>query len=305
MRAFIFPGQGSQYSGMGRKILSIFPEGRDYIKEAEKITGMDIAYLIMDAREEELKDTENTQVSVLLISFLWSKYLEKINIKPDFVAGHSLGEYSALVSGGSLSFGEALILVRERARTMKKFYGKIKGGQGAVIKVPLDKITEIVERLKNEGIITISGYNSKSQIVISGEERLLKKVSEEVKKLRGRFIPLKTSLPFHSPLMKRAEEEFKNFLTRVEFEKSHTPYISSVTGTIIEDPEKIRNTLLSQITRPVKWIQTVEKLLELGVTDFIEVGPGKTLTNLGKRDINTAEFRNVESMIFEERYERV
>ncbi|RLD14543.1 MAG: [acyl-carrier-protein] S-malonyltransferase [Caldiserica bacterium] len=305
MRAFIFPGQGSQYSGMGRKILSIFPEGREYIKEAESLIGMDISYLLLDAPEEELKDTENTQVSVLSTSFLWFKYLEKNNVRPDFVAGHSLGEYSALLSADVLSFGEALILVRERARTMKRFYGKIKGGQGAIIKLPLEKVMEIVKEFKKEGVVTVAGYNSKSQIVVSGEERILKKISEVVRSKKGRFIPLKTSLPFHSPLMQKAEEEFSHFLNRVNFRKPSITYVSSVIAEPIEEEERIREVLISQITKPVKWIQTVEKLLEMGVNKFIEVGPGRTLTNMGKRDFPNVEFKNVESMISEEKYERV
>ena len=305
MRAFIFPGQGSQYSGMGRKILSIFPEGREYIKEAESLIGMDISYLLLDAPEEELKDTENTQVSVLSTSFLWFKYLEKNNVRPDFVAGHSLGEYSALLSADVLSFGEALILVRERARTMKRFYGKIKGGQGAIIKLPLEKVMEIVKEFKKEGVVTVAGYNSKSQIVVSGEERILKKISEVVRSKKGRFIPLKTSLPFHSPLMQKAEEEFSHFLNRVNFRKPSITYISSVIAEPIEEEERIREVLISQITKPVKWIQTVEKLLKMGVNKFIEVGPGRTLTNMGKRDFPNVEFKNVESMISEEKYERV
>jgi len=259
----------------------------------------------LDAPEEELKDTENTQVSVLSTSFLWFKYLEKNNVRPDFVAGHSLGEYSALLSADVLSFGEALILVRERARTMKRFYGKIKGGQGAIIKLPLEKVMEIVKEFKKEGVVTVAGYNSKSQIVVSGEERILKKISEVVRSKKGRFIPLKTSLPFHSPLMQKAEEEFSHFLNRVNFRKPSITYISSVIAEPIEEEERIREVLISQITKPVKWIQTVEKLLEMGVNKFIEVGPGRTLTNMGKRDFPNVEFKNVESMISEEKYERV
>ena len=305
MRAFIFPGQGSQYSGMGAKILSIFPEGREYIKEAESMIGMDISYLLLDASEEELKDTENTQVSVLSTSFLWFKYLEKNNVRPNFVAGHSLGEYSALLSSGVLSFEEALILVRERARTMKKFYGKIKGGQAAIVRIPVEEVKELVEKFSKEGVVAISGYNSKSQIVVSGEERILKEIAKAVKERKGRFIPLKTSLPFHSPLMKKAEEEFSSFLNRVKFRKPSITYVSSVMAEPIEDEEKIREVLISQITKPVRWLQTVKKLNELGVDEFIEVGPGKTLTNMGKRDFPGVEFKNVEGMISEERYERV
>lgn len=305
MKGFIFPGQGSQYKGMGRAILSKYEEGYKFLKEAQKILNMDLEYLLFDADDEELKDTENAQISILLTSYIHFKYLEKNGLTPDYVAGHSLGEYSALLCANSLSFEDALILVRERARTMKKFIGDIKGVQVAVLNLKLEDVEEIVSNLQEKGVIQIAGYNSKTQIVLSLEESLLENLKSLVSEKKGRLIPLKTSLPFHSPLMQRAEDEFKKVLANFRFLRPKFGYVSSVANQEVSDGNLIKEILFNQITRPVKWIQTITKLQELGVKNFYEVGPNKVLTNLGLRDFSNLMFLNSESLFEEERYERV
>lgn len=305
MKGFIFPGQGSQYKGMGRVILSKYDDGFKFLKEAQKILNMDLEYLLFDADDEELKDTENAQISILLTSYIHFKYLEKRGLTPDYVAGHSLGEYSALLCTGVLSFDNALILVRERARIMKKFIGEIKGVQVALLNLKLEDVEEIVSYLQERGVIQISGYNSKTQIVLSLEESLLENLKNLVSEKKGRLIPVKTSLPFHSPLMQRAEDEFIKVLVNFEFLRPRFGYVSSVINEEISDGNLIKEILFNQITRPVKWLQTILKLQELGVKNFYEVGPNKVLTNLCVRDFNNLMFLNSESLFEEEKYERV
>ena len=305
MKGFIFPGQGSQYKSMGRLILSKYNEGYNFIKEAQNILNIDLEYLLFDADDEELKDTENAQISILLTSYIHFKYLEKNGLTPDYVAGHSLGEYSALLCANSLSFEDALILVRERAKIMKKFIGNIKGLQVALLNLKFEDIEEMVSNLQEKGVVQIAGYNSKTQIVLSLEENLLDDLKNLVLEKKGRIIQLKTSLPFHSPLMKKAEDEFKKVLMNFKFSKPKFGYISSVVNQEVSDANLIKEILFNQITRPVKWIQTIIKMEEVGVKNFYEVGPNKVLTNLGLRDFNNLIFLNSESLFEEERYERV
>jgi len=305
MKGFIFPGQGSQYKGMGKAILSKYEDGYSYLKEAQKILNMDLEYLLFEADDEILKDTENAQITILLTSYIHFKYLEKNGLTPDYVAGNSLGEYSALLCANSLAFEDALILIRERARTMKKFIGNIKGVQVAILNLNLDDIEEIISNLQDKGIVQIAGYNSKTQTVFSLEENLLEDLKNLVSEKRGRLIPLKTSLPFHSPLMKKAEDEFSKVLTNFNFLNPKFGYISSVTNQELSDGNLIKEVLSNQITRPVRWIQTITKMEELGVKNFYEVGPNKVLTNLGSRDFTNLVFYNSESLLENEKYERI
>lgn len=305
MKGFIFPGQGSQYKGMGRVILSKYNEGYKFLKEAQNILNIDLEYLLFDADDEELKDTENAQISILLTSYIHFKYLEKNELNPDYVAGHSLGEYSALLCANSLSFEDALVLVRERAKIMKKFIGNIKGLQVALLNLKFEDVEEIVSNLQVKDVVQIAGYNSRTQIVLSIEENLVDNLKNLVLEKKGRIIPLKTSLPFHSPLMKKAEDEFKKVLMNIRFSRPKFGYISSVVNQEVSDGNLIKEILFNQITRPVKWIQTITKMEELGVKNFYEVGPNKVLTNLGLRDFNNLVFLNSESLFEEEKYERV
>ncbi|MBC7194740.1 MAG: ACP S-malonyltransferase [Caldisericia bacterium] len=305
MRAFIFPGQGSQYKGMGEIILSKFEEGENYLRKGEDILQKDLNYLLFEADEDELKDTENAQISILLTSFLYFKFLEKKGIRPNYVCGHSLGEYSALLASDVLTFEDALLLVRERARVMKRFTGEIKGIQLAVLNLSLEEIESIIEKYQEKGVIQIAGYNSKSQVVVSMEESLHTDFKKEIESLKGRVLPLKTSLPFHSPLMKKAEDEFANVLNNTKFNSPKYLYISSVINEVIQNGDEIKKVLLNQITRPVRWIQTIDKLISFGIKEFYEVGPNKVLTNLGTRDYPNIKFINSESMIKEDIHERI
>lgn len=305
MKAFVFPGQGSQYKGMGEAILEKFPEGNEFLKKGEKVLNMDLNYLLFEADDETLKDTENAQISILFTSFLYFKYLESKGIFPDYVCGHSLGEYSSLLVSEVLSFEDALVLVRERARVMKRFTQEIKGVQVAVMNLSVHELENVIEKFQESGVIQIAGYNSKTQIVVSMENSILDEFKKEIEKLKGRVLPLKTSLPFHSPLMKKAEDEFSKILEKTKFNSPKYLYISSVTNEVIQSGEEIKRVLTNQITRPVRWIQTIDKLLSFGVNEFYEVGPNKIFTNLLLRDYKNIRVINTESWIKEGEYERV
>ncbi|MCX8095410.1 MAG: ACP S-malonyltransferase [Caldisericia bacterium] len=305
MRSFIFPGQGSQYKGMGVLLLEKFPKCEEYIRIGEEILNIDLRYLLFEADDDVLKDTENAQISILLTSYIYFKFLEKKGIIPYYVCGHSLGEYSALLVSEVLEFKDALLLVRERAKVMKKFIGEIRGVQLAVMNLNLNELEKLIELFQENGVIQIAGYNSKTQIVVSLEESLIEEFKKEVEKLRGKILPLKTSLPFHSPLMKKAEDEFRQILDKVTFNSPKYLYISSVVNEVIQNGEEIKNVLMNQITKPVRWIQTVEKLISFGVNEFYEVGPNKILTNLISKDYSNLRVLNSESIIKEDKYERV
>lgn len=305
MRAFVFPGQGSQYKGMGLILIENYPKSDEILKRGEEVLNMDLKYLLLEADDEILKDTENAQIIILITSFIYSKFLESIGIIPYYVCGHSLGEYSSLLVSEVLNFEDALLLVRERARIMKKFSNEIKGVQVAVMNLKLEDLERLIETFQERGVIQIAGYNSKTQIVVSMENSILNDFKIEVEKLKGRLIQLKTSLPFHSPLMKKAEDEFRNVLKGVKFNTPKYLYISSVVNEIIQDGEEIREVLMSQITRPVRWSQTIDKLISFGVNEFYEVGPNKVLTNLLQRDYRDLKVFNSESILSEKRYERV
>lgn len=306
MKAFVFPGQGSQYKGMGLKLPLIREDFDLIIKEAEKLVDMNLKYLLFEANDEELKDTENAQITILLTSHIYFKYLLEKGILPDFVLGHSLGEYSALLSSGVLTFEEAIVVVKERAKIMKKFASKIKGVQFALLNIPSFEIEEIVNRLKEKGVIQIAGYNGYSQFVLSLEEKLVEDLKRMVNEIKGgRIIQLKTSLPFHSPLMKEAEEEFKDFLGRFKFNNPKIKFVSTVTSEILEEGEKIKEIMYKQITSPVRWTQAIEKMRNINVNKFYEVGPNKVLSNLLKKDYSDIEVYSVESFLEKLSHERI
>lgn len=303
MRAFIFPGQGSHYKGMGATILEKFPQGEEFLRRVERLLDMDLNYILFEADDEILKDTENAQISILFTSFLFYKYLESKGILPYYVCGHSLGEYSSLLISEVLNFEDAFLLVRERAKVMKKFASEIKGIQVAIMNLNVEDLEKIVKKYQEIGVIQIAGYNSKTQIVVSMESFLLEKFKEDVDSLKGKVLPLKTSLPFHSPLMKKAEDEFRKVLENTKFNSPKFLYISSVINEVIQNGEDIKKILINQITRPVRWIQTIEKLISYGVNEFYEVGPNKILTNLLLRDYQNLKVINSESLVKEGVYE--
>ncbi|ABQ46159.1 MULTISPECIES: ACP S-malonyltransferase [Thermotoga] len=279
MKAFVFPGQGSQYSGMA-KDFSVYESSKEIFERAKKVLGFDITE-IMNGDEETLKLTENAQPSIYITSYIAFLELEKRGILPDVVAGHSLGEYTALAVAGVYDFETGLYLVRKRGEYMSKALEPGKGTMAAVIGLNIENIEEVVNSI--EGVY-IANYNSHDQVVISGLKESVEKAMEILKdKGARRVVELMVSSPFHTPFLEYAREKMKEEVEKVDFKKPRWPIVMNSTAKPTENPEEIKRNIIEQITGPVLWKQSVDTMKEMGVTEFIEVGPKTVLKNLCRR----------------------
>lgn len=275
--AFVFPGQGAQYVGMGKELFEKYrARVEPFYQQAREALGFDLQELIFHGPEEKLRLTEFAQPAILLDSVI---KFELLGPRPDYAAGHSLGEYSALVCAEVLSLEDGLRLVRLRGRLMQAAVPVGEGGMVAILKLDYPTVREICDQTGAE----IANYNSPEQIVISGRKQAVLKAKELAEAARGKGIELAVSAPFHSSLMKPAEERLKPKLEQTSFSAPRFPVISTVSGEPETDPQKIKELLLKQITAPVRWTEYVLKLKSLGVTEFIEIGPGDVLTKLNQR----------------------
>lgn len=307
--ALVFPGQGSQYLGMGKDIYENYHEARAIFDEADETLGFPLSKICFEGPKEELDDTINTQPAVFTMSVACLRALESKREAASFIAGHSLGEYTALVAAGALGFADGLRLVRERGRLMKLAGQKNPGGMAAIIGLDAETIERICQEISFRlpaSTIQIANYNSPGQIVISGDKGALGKAMAMAKE-RGakRVIPLAVSIAAHSPLMRPAAEEFRRAVEAIPFSKAHIPVVANATARPITEPEEIKEELVAQLTSPVRWVESVRWMLAQGATVFIEIGPKKVLTGLirrierGVQTMNVGDVAGVESLVGE------
>lgn len=281
--AFIFPGQGSQHAGMGRDLAESFPAARAAFDEADRALEFSLSGLCFNGPEEDLQLTANTQPAILTASVAAFRALSEKGLKPDFVAGHSLGEYSALVAAGALSLSDAARLVRRRGQLMQEAAPIGVGAMAAILGIDAAKAAEACEAAAQGQICAPANFNSPSQIVIAGHKEAVERAVEECK-ARGarRAMMLKVSAPFHSALMTPAQEKMIEPLNAATFNDLSFPIINNVDAAITTGGSQARSALIRQISAPVRWTESVMKMFDEGVETFVEVGPGKVLIGLVK-----------------------
>lgn len=279
--AFVFPGQGSQYAGMGQAIAEKYPVARAAFEEADRALNFGISRLCFEGPEEDLKLTENTQPAILATSIAVFRVLEERGIRPDFVAGHSLGEYSALVAAGSMGLSDAVGLVRRRGRYMQEAVPVGVGAMAALLGLDLAAVQSVCDRAAEGQVISPANLNSSGQIVIAGNREAVERALILAKEAGAkRAIPLPVSAPFHCALMKPAEERLGVDLDNLEFADLRCPLVTNVDALPIQTGSEARSGLKRQVSRPVRWQESVQRLLDEGVRTFVEVGPGKVLLGL-------------------------
>lgn len=281
MKAYVFPGQGAQFSGMGADLYEKYPQAKEMFDKADEILGFQISKIMFSGTDEELRQTKVTQPAVFLHSVVLAKVLGD-NFKPDMVAGHSLGEFSALVAAGAMNFEDGLRLVSKRALAMQKACEAVPSTMAAVLALPDEKVEEICAA--TEGVVVPANYNCPGQLVISGEIPAVDAACEAAKAAGAkRALRLPVGGAFHSPLMEPAREELAKAIAETPFSKPVCPVYQNVSTTAVTDPEEIKKNLIAQLTAPVKWTQSVHNMVADGATVFVEVGPGKVLQGLVKK----------------------
>ena len=292
MKAYIFPGQGAQFVGMGLDLYEKSAEAKALFEAANGILGFSITDIMFSGTDEDLKQTKVTQPAIFLHSVILSKVLGK-NFAPQMVAGHSLGEFSALVANGALSFEDGLQLVAKRAAAMQKACELQPGTMAAVLGLDDSKVEELCATV--DGIVTPANYNCPGQLVISGELKAVEAACEKMKEAGAkRALVLPVGGAFHSVLMKPAEEELAAAIEQTTFHKPLCPVYQNVTTTAVSNEANIKKNLIKQLTAPVKWTQSVQQMIADGATEFIEVGPGKVLQGLVKKINKEAVVASVE-----------
>ncbi|HIC16499.1 TPA: ACP S-malonyltransferase [Candidatus Poribacteria bacterium] len=293
--AFIFPGQGTQKVGMGFDLSTHFSEARAVFEEANSILNWDLSHLCFNGPIEDLTRTENTQLAILTCSVASLRVVQSFGISAKVVAGHSLGEYAALVAAEVIDFGSALKLVQFRSKFMAKSAAKTSGGMAAIIGLEDRKIEQICDQI--DGIISIANFNSPGQRIVSGETASIEK-SIPLAKSAGakRIIPLAVSGAFHSDLMMSAQKQFGSVISGYVFDDPKIDFVANVTGDFVKTGEEIKRLLTQQITNPVLWEKSIQLMKEKGISHFIEVGPGLVLSGLVRRIENDCTCFNVEDM---------
>jgi [acyl-carrier-protein] S-malonyltransferase len=293
--AFLFPGQASQYPGMGRDLAENFPESRAVFDEADAALGFPVSKLCFEGLEDELKQTQNTQPSILTDSIAAYRVIEKRGVAPDFVAGHSLGEYSALVGAGALDFATAVQLVRNRGKYMQEAVPAGEGGMAAIMGLSPSDVGDICKKAADHDVVSPANLNSPEQTVISGRAVAVKRAVEIASQSGAkRAVILPVSAPFHCALMEPAQKRLEPELRAAAFSALKVPLVTNVDAEVIKSGEEARDALIRQVTMPVRWLDSVHELIESGVTMFVEVGPGKVLSGLLRQIDRSVRSFNVE-----------
>ncbi|HWF06645.1 MAG TPA: ACP S-malonyltransferase [Candidatus Angelobacter sp.] len=278
---FLFPGQGSQAAGMGKELAALYPVARHTFQEADDALGFAISQLCFEGPDDQLKLTENTQPAIVTMSTAVARVLQEKGIVPQFAAGHSLGEYSAHVAAGTLSFAEAVRTVRDRGRYMQQAVPAGEGGMAAILGMPLDQLQQVCADAAQGEIVSPANINSPDQIAISGHQKAVERAAELAKE-RGatKAIMLVVSAPFHCALMQPAQDRLEKDMQALHFKNPEFPIIANIDATAKTTGEESRQALVRQVTGAVQWAKCMQTLIGQGVKTFVEVGPGKVLTGL-------------------------
>lgn len=293
--AFVFPGQGSQTVGMGKSLADEQENVKEIFQKADEIVNFDLSKLIFEGPQEELTLTANAQPALLTTSIAILEYFRSFGIKPDYVAGHSLGEYTALVAAGALSFEEGVYLVRRRGEFMEKAVPNGEGTMAAVLGLDREPLMAVTDEVTENGFpVQLANLNCPGQIVISGSAKGVALAGDKAKEAGAkRVIPLVVSGPFHSSLMKPAAGQLQTELDKIEIKNAEVPVVANVTAQPMQESAEMKEKLIEQLYSPVLWEDSVQKMLELGVDTFIEIGPGKVLSGLIKKVDRSAKTYSV------------
>ena len=301
MISLIFPGQGSQIIGMAREFYENFNYVRDDFSKADDLLKKNLSKIILDGPKNDLDLTENTQPAIFLVSHSIFKFLEKeTNFKSNdakYFAGHSLGEYSALCCAGAINFDQTIVLLKTRGEAMQNAVPIGEGGMIAVLGAELDQIKDMLNKTDDNNLCFIANDNSNGQIVLSGRIKSLELFGDKLKEKKIKFLKLSVSAPFHCPLMNKATEEMKQKILNTEFKEPKVEIISNVTASPIKDPKEIKRLLIDQIEKTVRWRESVINMIDSGINQFIEIGPGKVLSGLVKRIDRNVKINQVNNLI--------
>ena len=300
MNAILFPGQGSQIVGMGSEFYNNFPLVKQIFEEADNKLNYKISKIILDGPDDKLKLTQNTQPAILIVSYaIFSVLKKEFNFdfkSTKFFAGHSLGEYTALVCSQSLEFNDALFLLFERGKSMQEAVPVGKGGMIAILGSKIDEINNFIKKTEKKGVCEIANDNAEGQTIISGDNESVNLLKEVLKKNKKKFIPLNVSAPFHCSLMSPAATKMKDKINSVNFKKPIFDVVCNVTAKPENEPANIKKLLFEQICSTVRWRESIIKMSNENVTNFVEIGPGKVLSGMAKRTVKNINCFSINSI---------